>query len=302
MLAGLLPERTNYIQRLGRTAGNHGVTDTVMAYAHAMSDPMFGWQFVKTFLDAGMNMPAIVTESELLRAYCFHRYNNADRDVRLAFQLRTQNEKTRRIMLHCMLLIEKYSISNMAAELILPEDAIRIYEALFWNVRDRFQDKVYINSLVFPDTTQVLWVEDYHKNEDPLNLAIRAAVQYKSLDTVKAFLGMTNQTNDYEAEAHAKTFEAQVLSTAVHSARLGLLHQKDVPSILGGRSMVQSSKLGGAVSKDDDTQLGLGSFGMKASVMDHFRKISQPEIEYRLRLQQMAADRKLSGTAVSHAE
>lgn len=65
--------------------------------------------------------------------------------------------------------------------------------------------------------------------------------------------------------------------------------------------MVQSSKLGGAVSKDDDGRLGLGSFGMRASVLEHFRRISEPDVQYRLRLQQLGLQRELAGEAGRNA-
>lgn len=295
-LAGLLPPQNAYIKRLGRGPSHYGVSDSVQAYSQAMSDPMFGWQFVKTFLDSEKNIPIAVTESTLLRAYCFHRYNNGDRDLRMAFQLKTRAEKNRMIMLQCMLLLEKLSLEHIAGELSLSLDTVRIYADLFWNVRDRLRDNVYINSLIYPDSTQVLWVKDYHQNEDPLHISLRAAYHY-GMDTVKSFLGIANQTSEYEPENHAKTLEAQVLSTASHSARLGLLHQKDVASIDSGRLMVQSSKLGGDLGKDDDSRLGLGSFGMKASVLEHYRRISEHDIQYRLRLQQLGMDKELEATA-----
>lgn len=295
-LAGLLPTQNAYIKRLGRSPSNYGVSDSVQAYSHAMSDPMFGWQFVKSFLDNNSQLPIAVTESTLLRAYCFHRYNNGDRDMRMAFQLKARAEKNRMIMLQCMLLLEKLSLEHIAGELGLSLDTVRIYGDLFWNVRDRLKDTVYINSIVYPDTTQVLWVTDYHKNEDPLNISLRAAYHY-GMETVKAFLGIANQTNEFEPENHAKTLEAQVLSTAAHSARLGLLHQSHVASIESGRMMVQSSKLGGDLGKDDDSRLGLGSLGMKGSVLEHYRRISEPDVQYRLRLQQLGMDKELEATA-----
>jgi len=40
---------------------------------------------------------------------------------------------------------------------------------------------------------------------------------------------------------------------------------------------------------DPDSRLGLGCFGMKASVLEHFRRISDPDAQYRLALQREAA-------------
>lgn len=287
-----MPARNAYANRIGGDAFQTPAEATL--YANALADPMFGWFFVKAFLDEQKLMPDIVTESPLLRAYCYHAYSNRDPDIRRAFQLRTHAAKNRRTMLHCMLLIEKYDLKHIAGELSLDLDVVRIYEMLFWNVRDRLSDKVFVNSLVYPETTQVLWVSQYHLNEDPLNMALRAAVTH-GMDAVKAFLGMAGQTDEFNAEGYAKAFEAQVVSTACHSARMGLLHQHNVPSISSGRSMVQSSKLGGDVAKDDDSRLGLGSFGMKAAVLEHWRRITDHDLQYRLRLQQIGIQKELAG-------
>ena len=54
---------------------------------------------------------------------------------------------------------------------------------------------------------------------------------------------------------------------------------------------------------DPDSRLGLGSFGMKASVMEHFRRISDPDTDYRLALQSEAAMGRLARmAAVEKAE
>lgn len=300
-LIGLMPAQNQYVSRAGGDALGRGQTPAeVTLYAHAMSDPMFGWTFVKSFVDAGKHLPIEVSESVLLRTYCYFKYSNRDPDVRQAFQLRTHAEKMKRTMLHCMLLIDKFSMEHIAGELQMDLDVVEIYENLFWNVKDRLSDKIYINSIVYPESTQILWANQYHLNEDYLNIAVRAAMNH-GMETVKAFLGLVSQMSEFDAEGHAKAFEAQVVSTAAHSARIGLLHQKDVPSISSGRSMVQSSKLGGMAAKDDDGRLGLGSFGMRAAVLEHYRRIAEPDVQYRLRLQQLGLQRELAGEAGSKA-
>lgn len=293
-LIGLMPAQNPYVNRRGGVSAEFRSTDDeITLYANGMNDPMFGWSFVKSFIDMRQQLPLEVSESTLLRTFAFHFHSNRDPHVRQAFQLRKHAEKQKRTMLHCMLLIDKFDLEHIAGELLLDLDVVEIYETLFWNVRDRLHDRVYINSIVYPETTQILWASQYHMNEDYLNMAIRAAALH-GIESVKQFMGMISQTSEFDAEGHAKAFEAQVVSTAAHSARLGLLHQKDVPSISSGRSMVQSSKLGGSVGKDDDGRLGLGSFGMRAAVLEHYRRISEPDVQYRLRLQQLGLQRDLA--------
>ena len=296
-LVALMPEQNAYTRRLGgRFVPTADVSVEVATYAHSLNDPMFGWVFIKALLDQSQMIPDLVVESPLLRTYAYHRYSNRDPHVRQAFQLRTQTEKLKRAMLQCMLLIDKFSLEHIAAEMMMDLDVVEIYEMLFWNVRDRLHDKVYITSLLFPQSSQVLWVDNYHRDEDFLNIAMRAAAQH-GIETAKDFLGMGNPTSEFNAEGHAKAFESQVLSTAMYAARLGLLHQKDAPAIAGGRLMVQSTKMGGNISKDDDSRVGLGSFGMRPATLEHFRRIAEPDVQYRLRLQQLGAQQALEKEA-----
>lgn len=298
-LVAVMPAQNAYTRRTGaHLAQGIDAPAEVVLFAHGMNDPMFGWVFVKSFLDQKQDLPCDVVESPLLRAFAYFRYANRDPHVRQAFQLRTHAEKLQRAMIQCMLLIEKYSLEHIASEMMLDLDVVEIYQTLFWNVRDRMRDKVYLTSLVYPQSTQVLYASNYQQQEDFVNIAMRAAVG-PGMDTVREFLGLACPTKEFEAEAFAKAFEAQVLSTATHAARLGYLHQQNVPAISGGRLMVQSTKMGGNVSKDDDSRVGLGSFGMRASTLEHFRRIAESDVQYRLRLQQISAQNELLKDATS---
>ena len=72
---------------------------------------------------------------------------------------------------------------------ILSEDTIRVYETLFWNVRDR--DRIYVTSLVYPDTRLVEFVPGYPLEEDPRNLVLRAAFDY-GIQEAEELLGLKN--------------------------------------------------------------------------------------------------------------
>ena len=48
---------------------------------------------------------------------------------------------------------------------------------------------------------------------------------------------------------------------------------------------------------DPGSRVGLGSFGMKAPVLEHFRRITDTETQYRLALQREAAMGQIEKTA-----
>jgi hypothetical protein len=49
---------------------------------------------------------------------------------------------------------------------------VRIFEALFWNVRDRLADRIYSASLVYPESRQVELLPGYYRNESRMFLAL----------------------------------------------------------------------------------------------------------------------------------
>jgi hypothetical protein len=258
----------------------------VSVFAHALTDPQFGWMFVKAHVDARKTPACQVTEPGLLRAFCFHQHDVRDDAVLGVMMLRTKEERVRRCMLHCMLLVEKYSFEQIAGELCLPVDVITTYETLFWNVRDRLVDKVYIAAILFPDSTQLTWIKDYHLTEDFQALAMRAASLH-GVDIAKAFLGLQSPMSDFDAEGHAKAFESHIASMASYASKLGLLMQPNVPAIAHGRGLLQSIKQGGAQSVNDDDRVGVGGMSLQESMLDHFKRVTEPDLQYRLQLQRL---------------
>ena len=70
-------------------------------------------------------------------------------------------------------------------------------------------------------------------------------------------------------------------------ARAGHLNRKDSPGIRHGKALIMRAKKEAEMNlvDDADSRLGLGSFAMKAAVLEHFRRISDPVTDYRLALQ-----------------
>lgn len=282
-LVSYLPQRNLYQRQAGGyTLEMRAAPAEVITYAQAMMDPMFGWVLVQSHLESSKWISENITEPSLLRAWCYSKFGRQDRGVRLALQLRTAAEKNRRILLHCLLLLNHCKRSEIAAELQVPEDVICIYEDLFWNVRDRLVDTTYINAIVFPDTTQVTWMPNYHINEDAEKLALRATLN-GGISTVRAFLGMTSACVESDAAGQLKLLEAQLASAAVHMARMGMTHQAHIPALQSGRAVLQSGKLGGEQSVLDDDRKGLGSLGDQA--MAQFRKMTDINATHILQLQ-----------------
>lgn len=68
-------------------------------------------------------------------------------------------------------------------------------------------------------------------------------------------------------------------------APAGHLNRKDSPGIRHGKTLMLRPKPEAVRQQTDDDKVGLGSFGMKASVLEHFRRIAEPDVQSRLALQ-----------------
>ena len=121
----------------------------------------------------------------------------------------------------------KSSNTRIAERTGLSEATVRMYEALYWNVRGR--DRIYVASLVYPETRQVEWAPDYALKETPMNLALRATMQ-GGIRAAEELLGLRNPVEDSAAAVHARALASRILSNANFMAKLGFMNQ-DLPAM-----------------------------------------------------------------------
>lgn len=164
-LLRLLPGEAQYLMRIPRELSLRGFPAEVDLNAYAVNDPAFGVGFIRSFVELRRPLPVTVYESQLLRAYCYLWHRNGDQDVRAAFELRRQRDSARCVLLECLLLRSECDEAAIARKLSLTEATIQIYGTLFWNVRDRLEDRIYLNTLVYPEGRQVELVPGYHMKE-----------------------------------------------------------------------------------------------------------------------------------------
>ncbi len=284
-LIQMLPPDSIYAKAdRGEAPADFRAARDVAAKASAMTDPKFGWAFVSAWLEAEQELPEAITEPEYCRAFCYFGYDNKDEDACDAFRLQTRAELWRRVMVQCMLLLKEYSYERIAKETNLPEAAIRIYAEMFFNVRDRLDDAIYIAQILYPSSTQITWAEEYHLMERPDLLAMRAAHRH-GIDVAKRFLGIKVRDTTPDAAVSAKALEARLMDEALHMAQMGFVHQPNIQAINAGRMLIQSSKLGGEQQKSSDDTVGLGRIGMGNAMLDHFQKFMDTDVQHRMKVQ-----------------
>jgi len=284
-LISLLPRNAPYVNNIPRALNKGmGVPEEVDIYAYAMNDPAFGWMFVNSFLDLGFPVPALVYESTLLRPYCYVRYGNYDRNARVALEMQHLHNRSKRALLKCMLLVDDMSYEQIAKTLFLPVDSVHIYEALFWNVRDRMEDKAYLNHVVYPDTRKIELQSTYITDEDPQSIVLRITLQH-GMKVVEEFMGIRNPIQEFDSQNEAKSYESRVLSAGNFMAKVGFLHQHQAYAVSSARHVLQSIKMGGDEHVDDDARRGLEGMSLGRSLTDTFMEITRSDVERQLKLQ-----------------
>lgn len=87
--------------------------------------------------------------------------------------------------------------------------------------------------------------------------------------------------------------ERTIAANARMLARAGHLNRKDSPGIKHGKTLMMRPKPEAVRQQVDDDKVGLGSFGMRASTLEHFRRIAESNVQYRLAFQRQQAMREL---------
>jgi hypothetical protein len=90
---------------------------------------------------------------------------------------------------------------------------------------------------------------------------------------------------DESSETMLADMEKTMAANARMLARAGHLNRKDSPGIRHGKTLMMRPKPELMRPQADDDKLGLGSFGMRAPVLEHFRRIMDTDTQYRLQLQ-----------------
>ena len=194
---------------------------------HCVNDPRFGYELVRSFIDLGLPLALGVHDLYLLRTYYYLVDNAPDSAIEDALMI--EHSPLLRSLLKACLIDPEISIPEISERLQIPIEVIKVYDALFWNVRDRLNDESYIAHLVYPKTRRVEFEADYIFKESSENLTIRAAYNY-GFKTALEFAGLRiGQQSD--VEQMARQVEQIILTTAVSVIKLGGANQSKLPVI-----------------------------------------------------------------------
>ena len=271
-LINLLPDNSYYFRDvLNYTPQVTAINKFLCAY----KDLSFGYHCIKAFVKDNIRLPAAIVEKPLYDAYMFERYGVQNKDVIFAISLTHPSNRSLEESVKAFLLTDS-SLEEIAKLTGLSTSMLDTYEKLFFNIRDRKQEALFIANVVYPDSRFVELNDNYLRNESSGRLLIRAAYN-NGLDDVAYFSGLkadSIMSSGASAITMATKLESLIMTNGYFLAR-NFVNSKS-SGIAQARNILIAAKQGGQDSSTIDNE-GIGSLGSMA--MQALRDIKHDEIE-----------------------
>jgi hypothetical protein len=270
-----------------------------LRWADSMNDRQWGWRVAMTHHASAEPLPPSLRDPHIRRAY---RYLQGARDEQMAMAhaLKASPEcKNMRQVLQGFLCARDISLDGIALQLELEAEVVKLFATLFFNVRERGDG--FRASVLFPETRLGAVVEA-EKDFDDLERTLMRVGRDHGWREVARMAGLISMEDaDESSETMLADMERTVAANARMLALAGHLNRKESPGIRHGKTLMMRPKPEAVRQQTDDDKVGLGSFGMRAPVLEHFRRITDTDTQYRLALQrqQLMREQEAESRAVA---
>jgi len=234
-------------------------------FARCYSNPAFGWHIIKLYADSGEPFPIDkslalldLPEYDVLReAYWFQRDGKGCDDLIYAVSIdRSMSPYFKNVLKSC-LLVEDILADEISAKTGIPENVIKIYEKLFFNVWDRLEDQLYIASLVTPEGIANELDPNYALRASYIDLLKRAGYR-NGINDVLSLAGLRGYTMTGSTQALVAEFENKLMANAVFLSNIGMLNTRNQVGISNAKNLLAAAKHGGDTDMTNSDLLGVG--------------------------------------------
>ena len=279
-LAQYIPDDSAYCNEI---LGHTKQLTTINKFIRSYKDVAFAYHFLKTLVDNNKTLPASVDEPELYATYQFLRYNAYKPDVVFAISLTHPSNKNLEDVIKAFLITDE-SLDKLQVSTGIPASVLNLYEKLFFNVRDRKSEALWLANLVYPNTRMVEVMDNYTKNEDFGKLLMRSAYN-NGLEDVMYFSGLKIESfvnsDSTLATDMAKKLETCIMANAYFLSRNGFLNSKST-GIGHAKGLLIAARQSGMDTAGADTE-GIGGV-LGEQMMQSLLKIKGPEMQEKLEL------------------
>lgn len=275
-LISLLPDTSSYFKDiLSYTPQITAVNKFLCAY----KDLAFGYHIIKALVKDNCDLPSGITEGVLYRTYMFEKYGQPYDDIIQAIAFTHPSNKMMEDSIKAAI-ISMVPYSTLEKAYGIPKSVLEAYEQLFFNIRDRKNEALFIANLVYPDTRFVELSDNYLKEEDKGKLLIRSAYN-NGLGDAAYFMGLKTIDNitisGMNSVDAASQLEAAIMVNGLFLARNGALNARN-SGVSQARNILIAAKQGGQDTMNQDNE-GVGSLGELA--MQALKDMTRDELTER---------------------
>lgn len=286
-LSQFIPRSSDYFRYSLGTASSHVSSNQpeIDRFLIAYKDLSFGYHFVRSLVKEGVNIPPDVFEPEILDFYWYERSGHSSPSLIHALSLHHPSNQFMENAVQALLLSDA-SLQDIAKTAGISYEVLRYYEQLFFNVRDRRDESLFIASVVYPEHRLVETMEGYIRDVDAGSFLKRAAFN-NGLDDAAYFVGLRvediDAANSSNAREMASRLESSIMANGYYLARNGFLNQRSAQGLNAARGLIIAAKQGGEDSAELDT-FGAGSLG--DALVEELQKVKGGEMLERIKQQQ----------------
>lgn len=262
------------------TKGLNKTQQHKVAFLLNYSDLALGWKAAGIFAKAHKNLPIYLTceDQWVWRAYLVHCNPDLyfDRYVSEAMALMDPSMQHERSTLQGYLLAEDCSIQEIAMITGIEHDTIMAFEKLFFNVRDRFEDYLFLSRTVYPHGRLEEFFDDYLRNTTFGDM-IRRAGYNRGAEYVSFMAGLRSRlVQDMTSGDMAVKLEKVIMANGFVLAQAGLINQREnAAGVRDAKSMIVAAKAGG--NEQVDTS-GFDDPGVAAALRGELSRVGRAAV------------------------
>ena len=235
----------------------------IRKYARYYKDLQFGWNFIKAIEHHNMPLPPMLGGDDewLFRAYKFETdMAYEDKAIFKALELTYAESRLTRETLHGLLVSSDADINKIASITSINIETIKAYEQLFFNLRDRRHEALFLAEIVYPNGKLVECLDNYIRHETLGNLLLRAGYNNGMADVLHFAGAPSNLMYSLLETETAGKLEALIMANGFLIARNFLVNQsRDAAGLFNARSLIQAAKQGGQEAETPSEWQNAGS-------------------------------------------
>ena len=239
------------------------------------NDPAFAWNLACSYFEAQQPMPAALCRHVAFRAYLYLRNGGRLQDRDLATAYAIQQRPRQRDLLRAFLLTNA-TFEEIATLLDMGVEVVRLFSELFWDIRHRLKDGLFMADLLCLDRIGEV---------DPGLALMRLAYTQGAVPLARA-AGLAHLAPNSESTRELyDRFERSILLDGNAGADRRLYGAKVNAAGHQALSLLLARKNRAPQEFDEDMRRGLGGMSVSRSVNDAAKRIFQPDLDRRVALQ-----------------